>query len=65
MSQPWPDGTEPGNPGGLDMGTVKEPGTECAREWPDGPPGADFYDPPPAGDGSVREPGRRERGGGR
>lgn len=52
MSQPWPPGDEPGNSGGLDMGTVKEDGQECAREWPGAPPGADYYDPPPVDDGS-------------
>lgn len=57
LAQPWPDGTEPGNCGALDMGTVKEPGTECAREWPDGAPGADYYTPPPS-DGSTARKGQ-------
>jgi len=48
MSQPWPDGTEPGNPGGLETGTVKADGLECAREWPAGAPGHGYYDPPAA-----------------
>jgi hypothetical protein len=47
MAQPWPDGDEPGNPGGLEMGTVKADGGECAREWPNGAPGHGYYDPPP------------------
>jgi hypothetical protein len=65
MSQPWPDGEEPGNPGGLDMGTVKAPGIECAREWPDGAPGLDYYDPPPVDDGSGTTGRRGGRGRGR
>jgi hypothetical protein len=48
MAQPWPDGDEPGNPGGLEMGTVKPDGGECSREWPAGAPGHGYYDPPPA-----------------
>lgn len=38
MAQPWPPGTEPEVPG-ADLGTVKAPGSELARHWPDGPPG--------------------------
>jgi hypothetical protein len=53
-AQPWPPGTEPGNAGELDTGTVKPPGAECAREWPDGPPGGGYYEPLPAGDGTRR-----------
>jgi hypothetical protein len=48
MAQPWPPGQEPGNPGGLEMGTVKPEGDELAREWPATPPGDDYYTPPPA-----------------
>ena len=48
VSQPWPDGQEPGNPGAIEMGTVKAPGEECSREWPAAPPGDDYYVPPPA-----------------
>jgi hypothetical protein len=59
---PWPPGDEPGNAGGLDMGTVKPPGDECAREWPDVPPGLDYYSPPPVDDGSAREAARETRG---
>jgi hypothetical protein len=50
MSQPWPPGNEPGNPGARDMGTVKPGGAECAREWPAGPPGLGYYAPPPPAD---------------
>jgi PKD repeat protein len=43
LAQPWPDGQEPGNLGDTEMGTVKAPGGECARVWPDGPPGHDYW----------------------
>jgi hypothetical protein len=46
LAQPWPDGTEPGNLGATETGTVKPPGGECAREWPLGAPGHDYYTPP-------------------
>jgi hypothetical protein len=45
MAQPWPPGDEPEIPD-ADLGTVKPTGQECAREWPAGPPGADYYAPP-------------------
>jgi hypothetical protein len=57
MAQPWPPGEEPDVPD-ADLGTVKVPGEELAREWPDGPPGADYYVPPDPG---TRSP-RRGRG---
>jgi hypothetical protein len=43
MAQPWPPGSEPENVGDIEMGTVKPFGGECAREWPLGPPGHDYY----------------------
>ena len=46
MAQPWPDGTEPGYYGNTEVGTIKPRGAECAREWPDGPPGHDYHVPP-------------------
>jgi hypothetical protein len=52
LAQPWPPGQEPENIAGIEMGTVKPPGGECARVWPDGPPGHDYWlgspDPVPA-----------------
>jgi hypothetical protein len=48
MGQPWPPGTEPGQPD-AELGTVKPDGYELARHWPDGPPGHDYWQPPGGG----------------
>lgn len=55
---PWPPGQEPDVPD-ADLGTVKPDGAECAREWPDGPPGEDYYAPPPPDYGGTRGGRRR------
>jgi len=49
VSQPWPEGTEPGYLGDTEVGTVKPAGSECARVWVPGPPGSGYHVPPPAG----------------
>lgn len=56
MSQPWPPGTEPGNPGSADLGIPEISGAEAARVWPDGTHPGMPDSKPPAGKPPVIPP---------